>query len=102
VYDMNPATTTSKRAKKWRHGISKQAEKNIALALELNAKVIEARIKPNEHVTFHILIEPYYDVHIKAEPICTCPILQKREEKEKNFVACKHLYFVYLCVLGLH
>ena len=39
----------SKREKKWRHGISKEAEKKIALALELNAKVIdEACIKPNE------------------------------------------------------
>ena len=101
VDDITPPS--SKRAKKWRHGISKEAEKKIALALELNAKVIEeACVKPNEHVIFHILTEAYYDVHIKAEPFCTCPDFQKREEKKKPFLACKHMYFVYLRVLGLH
>lgn len=93
---------SSKRAKKWRHGISKEVEKKIALALELNAKVIEeVCVKPNEHVTFHILTGAYYDVHITAEPFCTCPDFQKREEKKKSFLACKHMYFVYLRVFGL-
>ena len=99
----NITPPSSKRAKKWRHGISKEAEKKIALALELNAEVIdEACIKPNEYVIFHIHTETYYSVHIKSEPFCTCPDFQKREEKKKPFLACKHMYYVYLHVLGLH
>lgn len=44
---------SSKRDKKWSHGISKEVDKNIILALKLNVEVIEeACVKPNEHVTF--------------------------------------------------
>ena len=64
---------SSKRTKKWRHGISKEAYKKIAKALELNgAFVKEACIKVNEHVNFYIQTKNMYEVQVKREPCCSC------------------------------
>ena len=64
---------SNKKTKKWRHGISKEAEKKIAKALELNgAFVKEACIKVNEHVNFYIQTENIYKVQVKREPCCSC------------------------------
>ena len=81
-----------KRSKKWRHGISKEAKKKVALAKDLNAVLIsETCVTPNYHVSFCLLIEAYYEVHMKKEPYCTCFNFQKRGEAKKLFLASKHM-----------
>ena len=64
--------------------------------------VEECIVKHNQHVVFKILTQEFYDVHIKEEPMCTCPDFQHCEMEKKSFLACKHMYFVYTRVLGLH
>lgn len=61
----------------------------------------EVVISPGQHVAFRVLTENSYEVHIKAEPSCSCPDFQKRDTMHKCFVACKHMYFVYVHILGL-
>lgn len=40
-----------------------------------------------------------YKVEVKTQP--SCPDFADRDQKKKPYLACKHLYFVYLRVLGL-
>lgn len=93
---------------KYRTSISEEAEKKITLALQLNAKIIgeTCRIE-HRHEIFKVESRgdndhmEIYDVHIKDEPSCTCPDFAEREVKKRPYLACKHLYFVFLRVLGL-
>ena len=87
--------------------LSEEALKRIQKALNLKAKVKTfSLVEEKIHEIF--AIETYgedthiglYDVHIKVEPSCTCPDFRIRESKGKAYLACKHLYWVFLKVLG--
>lgn len=96
-------SSTHQRSKKWRHGISKEAEKRITAAEALEGTLLQENIiQESFHVVFIVMTQETYVVHIKAEPSCTCPDFQKRERDQKPYLACKHLYFIYIKVLGLH
>lgn len=98
--DSNPPS--SKRSKKWRHGISKEAEKRISKAKQLQANFLaETNVTEGQYIKFSITTGQQYEVHVKKEPWCSCADFQIRESKNKSFLACKHLYFVYLQILGL-
>lgn len=93
---------TSSRKRKWRHGISKEAQNRIEAANKFDMTLLEEIVMIHKrHVIFRVMTENVYDVHIKEEPGCTCPDFQKRECAKKSFGACKHMYFVYVHVLGL-
>ena len=57
---------------------------------------------PGQHVVFRLLTESSYDIHIRGEPLCTCLDFQNREKSQKPFVAFKHMYYLYVQILGLH
>ena len=102
INEENNYPSSGKRSKKWRHGISKEAEKRIAKAKELDAVVLEENVMEDDQIVkFSIFTEEKYEVHIKKEPCCSCADFQSRESRNKSFLACKHMYFVYLRVLGL-
>lgn len=62
------------RRKKWRHGISKAAQKRIDIAETMDATLLqETIIFPKQHVMFRVLTKSCYNVHIKAKPYCSCP-----------------------------
>ena len=92
---------SSSRRRKWRHGISKEAEKRLESAVCMDATFVEEIVISEGHLVFRDLIETCYDVHIKEEPYCTYPNFQKRESMHKAFLACKHMYYVYVNILGL-
>ena len=88
--------------------ISKEAVKKINLSLKLKGKVVgEVCQIELQHEIFKLESHrddgeiTLYDVHVKKEPSCTCPDFVEREAKGKPYLACKHLYFIFLCVLGL-
>ena len=93
---------------KYRTSISEEVEKKITLALKMKARIIE-EVCRSEHIHEIFKVESkgdnahigIYDVHVKDEPSCTCPDFVDRESKKKPYLACKHLYFVFLRVLGL-
>lgn len=92
------------RSTKWRHGVSKEAEKRITNAENMTAIVIEESVmEPLKHSIFQVSTEneDVYFVHLKAQPWCSCPDFMKREVASKPYIACKHLYFVFIRVLGL-
>ena len=83
--------------------MSKEAKKRLENASLMQAQIVdECIVKQNQHVVFKILTQDIYDVHIKEEPTCTCPDFQHREINRRSYLACKHIYFVYTQVLGLH
>lgn len=97
-------STKKKRSTKWRHGISQEAEKRIRSAGALTVSVIDESImEPLKHSIFRLVVDNgnEYFVHVKVEPLCTCPDFMQREAGEKPYLACKHLYFVFIRVLGL-
>jgi len=70
---------SSSKRKKWRHGISKEAQKRLEAASSMVATFMEEVIvSPKLHVVFRILTQNPYDVHIKEAPSCTCPDFQRR------------------------
>ena len=80
----------SSRKRKWRHGISKEAQKRLETAAIMECTFLEEIVKvPGQHVVFRLLTECSYDIHIRGEPSCTCLDFQNREKSQKSFVACK-------------
>ena len=93
------------RSSKWRHSISQEVEKRISKAQSMLATVInESEIDPAPHFIFHLACKSgqEYFIHIMENPWCTRPNFMGRETKGKYYLACKHIYFVYLRVLGLN
>lgn len=102
VGDVSATESSQKRSKKWRSGISKEANKRLESAAQMHGDLLEEiTVLYKRHVVFKLHTQDYYDVHIKEDPICTCPDFQRREKDKKSFLACKHLYFVYTRILGL-
>ena len=102
MQNMRTGEGSTKRCKKWRSGVSKEANKRLEAATKLSAVFIEElTIAHNRHVVFKIYTQDNYDVHVKDEPFCTCPNFQRRETEKKPYLACKHMYFVYTQILGL-
>ena len=92
----------SSQKRKWRHGISKEAQKRLeSTAIMEGTFLEEVVIVPGQHVVFFLLKESSYDIHIRGEPSCTWLDFQNREKSQKSFVACKHMYYLYVQILGL-
>lgn len=73
----------------------------------MSASVLtEKVVKESQHEIFEIETESSlqaglrYDVHININPSCTCPDFQKRLVERKPYTACKHIYFIFLRILG--
>ena len=64
----------------------------------------ESEMNPAPHSIFHLACKSgqEYFIHIMENPWCTCPDFMGRETRGKSYLACKHIYFVYLHVLGLN
>ena len=72
---------SSSRKRKWRHGISKEAQKRLESAASMVATFLQENVESERHSVFQILTENCYDVHLKEEPSFTCLDFQKRDEK---------------------
>ena len=82
--------------------MSKEARKRLEIAMHMEAHFLkETIVVPNRHAIFKISTQEIYDVHVNMEPFCTCTDFQGREKASKPFLACKHLYFIYVKILGL-
>lgn len=102
------SNTRDNKRPRHRTKVSKMAQARIEKALTLNASVLtEKVVLQSQHEIFEIETESSlkvgirYDVHIHANPSCTCPDFQKRVVGRKPYTACKHIYFVFLRILGL-
>ncbi len=91
----------------YRPSISNDVARKITLALAMKATVVEEISRAHGvHEVFKVesLGENghvgLYSVSICKEPSCTCPDFTI-VAKQKPYLACKHLYFVLLRVLGL-
>ena len=92
---------------KYRTTISAEAARKIALALALKARVTEEICRAEgAHEVFKL--ESYgadhqvntYEVQVCKEPSCTCSDFSERVSRKQPYMACKHMYFIFLCVLG--
>ena len=102
IVDNNKADnfhSSNKQNSKWRHGISKEAEKRIVKAKELQAVVLEETIQEQgSSVKFSIFTEQEYEVQVKKEPCCSCADFQIRESEQilfgmQAYVFCIHTSF---------
>lgn len=82
--------------------------KKIDLALSLFAKILSITVITRfEHEVFKIETKnsaqraEAYDVSISYQPSCTCEDFQWRQRTGKPYLACKHMYYILLRVLGL-
>ena len=64
-------------------------------------------LKPLKHEVFKIETEnsilrgEIYNVDIAKKPACSCRDFMDRVTEGKPFLACKHMYYVYLRVFGM-
>lgn len=96
------------RHTRYRRGISQAAEVKIKKAISLQASVVTEKVmEEGQNEIFEVEsvgstgTGTKYDVHLKSRPSCTCPDFQKRVNESKPYLACKHIYFIFLRVLGL-
>lgn len=90
-----------------RNSVSMAAKERIARAIGLKAHVIRDDVKlKNREVCFHLesfATDPngkMYVVTIKKSPHCTCKDFMRGISWGK-FTPCKHMYVVYIVVLGM-
>lgn len=93
---------------RYRPHVSKEALKRIESAANMTARVLSTKVvRTREHEVFeietsHSRIEGRtYRVTISTNPSCTCPDFMFRSTRDKSFLACKHMYFVYMRIFGL-
>ena len=93
---------------KWRSRLTKEFLDSIEKGWALDAQVIrEAIIVCNESHVFYVATEGSrakgvnYSISIADFPRCTCEGFQKRETKHLPYVPCKHMYYIFMNVLGL-
>lgn len=98
----------SARPGRYRTGVSEQASMRIDKAIKMDVTIhgVEV-IKSEKHEVFILSTKnseirgEKYRVTIAKNPGCTCKDFQIRMGEGKGFLACKHMYFVYLRVCGM-
>lgn len=99
-----PATQKEGRRHKYRPGVSNAACVRIERAISMVARVTAVKARERHKLEiFQVETEggQSYDVQIASHPACTCPDFQKRVMGVKPYLACKHIYFIFLRVMGL-
>ena len=93
---------------RWRSKLTKDFHDEIALGQSMHAKLVrEVILVPNASHVFHVSTEDSvhkgvtYAVTVADFPQCTCEDFQKCDNQHLTYVPCKHMYFVFFCVLGL-
>ena len=93
---------------RYRSGISVPAAKRIDSAITMEAQV-EGHdvIKHGLHEKFQLstsssqVRDEVYEVHISRNPMCTCRDFADRAAQGRPYLACKHIYYIFLRVFGL-
>ena len=74
----------------------------------MEATIVQHRVmKANQHEHFQIQTatsqfkDMVYDVHISKKPYCTCPDFVQRMAQGESYIACKHIYYVFIRVFGM-
>lgn len=92
----------------WRSKLNKDFKERIHKAVTENGEVVrENIIIPHEVHVFHVRTTGSmskgltYSVLISEFPRCTCLDFTEREARKSPYMPCKHIYFVFIVVLGL-
>lgn len=108
VTDVHRPRTRDGKIVRWRNTISKEMEKKMKKALEEDMEVVgHMVVKEKENVQFTISTigsafeQSLYTVTVSSFPSCNCADFSRRIASGTSFLSCKHLYYVYLCFLGL-
>lgn len=101
---------TNKEVKQfpYRRGISKAAFGQITAALDMHAEVVGSHIHiegVKETFSINPLTNgsqetPLIEVTVQKNPMCSCVEFRDRVAKKRPYLACKHIYFVFLMILG--
>lgn len=96
------------RMVKWRSKLTNHFKERVMKAKSMQGEVLrENVVVPNEMHVFNVESEGSkergltYTITISELPRCTCEDFMKREAKKEMYMPCKHIYFVFIRVLGL-
>lgn len=90
----------------YRRGISKAAYAQINAALDMNVEIVGGHVQKEGNKEVFNLRESSskealpIEVTIQNHPLCSCAEFNDRLAKRRPYLACKHIYFVFLMVLG--
>ena len=98
----------ARKTVRWRTNLTKAFLEKIELSRSVFANLVkEDIVLCNGTHPFYIITPRFflagvqYVVSISKFPSCLCPNFQKREAKQKTFVPCKHMYYIFWQILNL-
>ena len=93
---------------RYRPGVSEAAAKRIDSAISMQATIQGYEVmKEGKHEKFMVstsasqVRNEVYEVHIAMAPMCTCKDFAERAAQGRPYLACKHIYFIFLRYFGL-
>lgn len=93
---------------RYRTGVSEAVAKRIESVISMEAiiKGFEV-IKQGHHekfillTTFFQVCDEVYEIHITMSPMCTYKDFEERAAQGRSYIACKHIYYIFLRYFGL-
>ena len=89
-------------------GVLEAAARRIESAISMKATIWGCEVmKQGKHEKFLIstssseVRDEVYKAHIAMAPMCTCKDFAKRAAQGRPYLACKHIYFVFIRYFGL-
>ena len=93
---------------RYRPGVLEAATKRIDSAISMEASIRGFKVlKQGKHEKFLVstsssqVCDEVYEVHIAMAPMCTCRDFAKRATEGRPYLACKHIYYIFLRYFGL-
>ena len=87
----------------YRLEVSEAAAKRIESAISMEATIQGYEVmKEGKHENFMVstlasqVRDKVYEVHIAMAPMCTCKGFAKRAAQGRPYLACKHIYFIFV------
>ena len=93
---------------RYRPGVSEAASKRIDSAISMEARIRGNEVlKEGKHEKFLVsttsskVCNEVYEVHIAMAPMCSCRDFAERAAQGRPYLACKHIYYIFLRYFGL-
>ena len=93
---------------RYRPGVSDAAARRIESAISMKATIRGCEVmKEGKHEKILVststseVRDEVYKVHIAMAPMCTCKDFAERAAQGRPYLACKHIYFVFIQYFGL-
>ena len=107
-YKLAKRTAMAAGNNRYRPGVSEAASKRIDSAISMEARIRGNEVlKEGKHEKFLVstslskVRNEVYEAHIAMAPMCSCRDFAERAAQGRPYLACKHIYYIFLRYFGL-